>query len=161
MVAKFLDDNKPKSHLGRFPFVTTGRPDHCRTSHFNREIGFFRGFLLKNYLLPAHCLGFDWSGWIVLINSEILITTGMVWPVKFWQMESALKKRIRTVSNLIDLIQFHLIFQTLAKFSGVESKRTVSKFRKNKTNIFVLCSPSPWSGRMNLGSFMSQSCNNG
>ena len=68
-------------HQGRFPFVRTGRPDHWRTSHFNYEIGFFRGFLLKNYLLAAHCLGFDWSGWIVLINSEILITTGMVWPV--------------------------------------------------------------------------------
>ena len=64
-----------------FPFLRTGRQDHRRTSHFNYEIGFFRGFLLKNYLLPAHCLGFDWSGWIVLINSEILITTGMVWPV--------------------------------------------------------------------------------
>ena len=26
-------------------------------------------------------LGFDWSSWIVLIKSEILITTRMVWPV--------------------------------------------------------------------------------
>ena len=51
-------------------------------------------------------------------------------------MESALKKRIRTVSNLIDLIQFHLIFQKLAKFSGVESKRTVSKFRKKENKHF-------------------------
>ena len=67
--------------LGRFPFVRTGRPDHCRTSHFNNEFSFFRGFLLKNHLLPTHCLGFDWSGWIVLINSEILITTERVWPV--------------------------------------------------------------------------------
>ena len=28
-----------------------------------------------------HYLGFDWSGWIVLINSQILIMTGRVWPV--------------------------------------------------------------------------------
>ena len=76
--------------LGHFPFVRTGRPDHCRTSHFNCEIGFFRGFLPKNYLLPAHCLGFDWSGWIVLINSEILITTGMVWPVSSDKWEAPL-----------------------------------------------------------------------
>ena len=33
------------------------------------------------------------------------------------------------VSNFIDLIQFHLICQILAKFSGVESKGTVSEFR--------------------------------
>ena len=42
---------------------------------------FFQEFLLKHYLLRACYLGFDWSGWIVLIKSEILIMTGMVWPV--------------------------------------------------------------------------------
>ena len=36
-------------------------------------------YLLKNRLL-LH-LGFDRSGWMVLIKSEILITTGIVWPV--------------------------------------------------------------------------------
>ena len=46
-----------------------------------------------------------------------------------------LKRRISSVSNFIDLTQFHLICQMLAKFSGVESERTVSKF--------VLCSPTP------------------
>ena len=40
-----------------------------------------------------------------------------------------------TVSNYIDL-QFHLICQMLAKFSGVESKRTVSKLRKRKRKVF-------------------------
>ena len=49
-----------------------------RTSHFDNEIGFFQGLLLKTHLLLAHYLG---SGWIVLINSEILITTGRVRPV--------------------------------------------------------------------------------
>ena len=67
--------------LGRFPFVRTSGLDHCRTSQLANEIGFFQGFLLKNHLLLAHYLGFDWSGWRVLINSEILITTGMVWLV--------------------------------------------------------------------------------
>ena len=51
-----------------------------RTSQFDDEIGFFQGFLPKNHLLPVHYLGFDLSAWIVLINSEILITSGRVWP---------------------------------------------------------------------------------
>ena len=37
------------------------------------------------------------------------------------------KKWIRTASNFIDLIPFYLIWQMLAKFSRVESERTVSK----------------------------------
>ena len=36
---------------------------------------------MKNHLLPAHYLGFDWSGCIVLIKNEILITTARIWPV--------------------------------------------------------------------------------
>ena len=30
---------------------------------------------------PAYYVRFDWSGWIVLIKSEIPNTTGMVWPL--------------------------------------------------------------------------------
>ena len=41
---------------------------------------FFQEFLFKHHLLRARYLGFDWSDWIVLIKSEILIMTGMVWP---------------------------------------------------------------------------------
>ena len=36
------------------------------------------------------------------------------------------KKRIRTVSNFEDLIQFHIICQMTAKISAVKSERTVS-----------------------------------
>ena len=32
------------------------------------------------------------------------------------------KPKIRTVSNFLDLIQFHLICQVLAKFSGLNPK---------------------------------------
>ena len=32
---------------GRFSFVRTTRPDHCSTTQFENEIGFFREFLLK------------------------------------------------------------------------------------------------------------------
>ena len=49
--------------------------------------------------------------------------------------KTSLKKWIRTASNFIDLIQFHLIWQMLAKFSRVESERTVSKFRRGKRQL--------------------------
>ena len=45
---------------------------------------------------------------------------------------------MRTVLNFIDLIQFHLICLKLAKFSGVESEKTVSKFRKKNENFCVV-----------------------
>ena len=61
----------------------TGWPDHGGTSQFSIEV-FQRVFAEK--LTPFGCfracyLGFDWSSRIVLIKSEILITTRMVWPV--------------------------------------------------------------------------------
>ena len=65
----------------RFLKVRTGWPDHGWTSHFDKAISFFQEFLLKNHLLRAYYLGFDISGWIVLIKSESLFTTGMVWLV--------------------------------------------------------------------------------
>ena len=53
------------------------------------------------------------------------------------KLEMFLKKWICTISNFIDPIQFHLICQMLAKFSGVESERSVSKFRKRTFLCFV------------------------
>ena len=43
----------------------------------------FQEFLLKNHLFRTYHSGFDWSGWIVSIKSEILVTTGRGWPVSF------------------------------------------------------------------------------
>ena len=40
--------------LRRFRFVRTGRPDHCPTSQFESETGFFQEFLLKNHLFRAY-----------------------------------------------------------------------------------------------------------
>ena len=37
-----------------------------------------------------------------------------------------------------DPIQFHLICQILAKFSGIESERAVSRLRKRKRKFFVV-----------------------
>ena len=45
------------------------------------KLAFLKGFLLKNHLLREYYLEFDWSSWIVLIKSEILITTEMILPV--------------------------------------------------------------------------------
>ena len=60
---------------------------------------FSKGFLVKNHLLRAYYLGCDWPGWIVLIRSEILITTGMVWPVSSdkWKAPSDYLSRFRFV----------------------------------------------------------------
>jgi len=70
------------SNFNHFPKVRTGWSDHGhQTSHFDKAITFFEKFLLKSHLLHAYYLEFDKSGWIVLIKSEILIMTGMVWPV--------------------------------------------------------------------------------
>ena len=69
---------------------------------------------------------------------------------------TSLKKWIRTVSDFINLIQFHLVSPILAKFSGVESERTVSKFRKRKRNFCVVLT---YSIKQAREKFMSQSCN--
>ena len=59
--------------------------------------------------------------------------------------KTSLKKWIHTVTNFIDLIQFHLICQMLAKFSGVKSERIMSKLTKKEKKIVKLCSPTPYS----------------
>ena len=67
---------------GRFPFVRIGRPFHSPTSHFENEKRLFQEFLLKNVLLRAYYLGFDWFSWRVLIKRKpIIIAMEKVWPV--------------------------------------------------------------------------------
>ena len=58
--------------------------------------------------------------------------------------KTSLKKWIRAVSNFVDLVQFLLICQMLAKLSGVESESTISKFRKRKRK-FACCVHLPYS----------------
>ena len=48
------------------------------------------------------------------------------------------KPKTHTVAKFIDFIQFHSICQMLAKFSGVESERIVSKFRKRNRKFCVV-----------------------
>ena len=49
---------------------------------------FSKSFFMNNHLLHESYVGFHQSGWIVLIKSEILIMTGMVWLVSSdrWKM---------------------------------------------------------------------------
>ena len=107
--------------LGRSPFVRTGRPDHCPTNHFDNEIGFFQGFLLKNHLLPAHYLGFDWSGFIVLIKSEILICDGNCLASEFGWMESSLRLLLSQCFNLF----YRQIYQHLKYYTNPSEQRWI------------------------------------
>ena len=59
------------------------------------------------------------------------------WYQNFW-MTTNRKTSLKTVSDFIDLVQFKLICQMSAKFSGVKSESTVFKLE----NEIVLCSPS-------------------
>ena len=70
------------------------------------------------------------------------------------------KKWLRTVSNLLSLIQFQFLCQILAKFSGVESVRTVSKLRRRKENFCVMFAKSIKQARQ-IRSFMCLLCING
>ena len=77
----YVTKHTANSRGGDFqPKVRTSRPDLSRIGHFENEIGYFQQFLMKNDFLQAYSLGFDWSGWIALIKSKILITKGMSWP---------------------------------------------------------------------------------
>ena len=72
----YVRESKLAIFLGHFPFIRTGRPDHCRNSKFNNELGFFQEFLLKNHDL-LWCILFriwliwrEWSGRSVLKSGK-------------------------------------------------------------------------------------------
>ena len=54
--------------------------------------------------------------------------------------KTSLKNWTRTVPNFIDLIQFNLICQMLAKFSGLNPKRPYVSLEKEKQNFCVVLS---------------------
>ena len=58
----------------------------------------------------------------------------------WWQQTktSHCKKWIRTASNFIDLISFHLICQILGKFSGLNQKGPYVSLEKEKQNFCVV-----------------------
>ena len=110
-----------------FAFVRTGRPDHCPTESVSEnEIGFFQEFLLENHLLRAYYLGFDWSGWKVLIKSELSChcdRNGLVG--QFWPMESALSLRLcplRSQNSSRSVLHYH------SPFTGAPSPQGKIRF---------------------------------
>ena len=65
----------------------------------------------------------------------------------WWQQTktSHCKKWIRTASNFIDLISFHLVCQILGKFSGLNQKGPYVSLEKEKQNFcFVLTYSIRW-----------------
>ena len=112
---------KFESYLGDFPKVSTGWPDHCCwTIHF-AAISFFQEFLLKSHLLYAYYLEFDKSGWIVLMKSEILIMTGMVWPVSssiFISILILILLLIHKVNQVLDCYRLQLSLCTQCTWLG-------------------------------------------
>ena len=80
------------SNLRRFPFVRTGWPDHCWTSHLASEIGLFQRVFAKTPS-PSCELFRIWLIWLdSLITSEILIMTGKVWPVNSDKWKAPLER---------------------------------------------------------------------
>ena len=88
---------------------------------YDNEIGIIQGFLLKNHLLPAHYLGCNWSGCIVLIKSEILIYDGKGLARQLGWMESALRLILSQCLNLF----CRQIYQHLKYYTNPSEQRWI------------------------------------
>ena len=85
----------------------------------------------ENY--PRKCFWTHEKETRVKFNPELIANRpSNNWALNENKPKTSFKKWIRTVLYFIDLIQFLLIWQMLAKFFGVEYERAVSKFRKRK-----------------------------
>ena len=105
-----LSSDKWKAPLVAFLKVGTARPYNGWSSHFDNEIGFSQEFLLKNHLLLPCYLGFDWSGWIVLIKRLIIIATGMVWPVSSDQWKAPFMCDFAVFSSFVRAYYFSFLY---------------------------------------------------
>lgn len=71
-----------------FPKARMCRPD---LSFEKWNISLFRKFLLKPIFAVHTILGINWYDWIVLINSWILLRTGLVWPTSSDEWQGVLR----------------------------------------------------------------------
>ena len=86
---------------------------------FENEIGFFQEFLLENHLLRAYYLGFDWSGWKVLIKSEVVIATGMVSSVSSDKWKAPLASDFALCAlKIIPVLHYHSLFTAAPSRQG-------------------------------------------
>ena len=101
------------------------------------------------------------------INREEVITSRSHGSkLSGWQQTVSVTKKtwIRTVKNFIDLIHFHSVCRIgEIIFLGLNPKGPHLRLEKEKENFCVVFTNSikPKSGRVKLGSFISQSCNDG
>ena len=94
----------------------------------DNEIGFFQEFCWKTISFVHTILGFDWSGWIVLIKSEILIKVGMVWPVRSDKWKAPLESRTHKSKTVyLNLFKGRDRFYRFFFFSGGIEKQTKDK----------------------------------
>ena len=113
--------------------------DHENFSNFRPVSNLhFLSKVTRGEVVTSRCHGSKISGW--------------------QQTKNVPKKWIHTVTNFIDLIQFHLICQMLAKFSGVKSGRIMSKLTKKEKKLLSCAHLLHTAGTWN---FMPQSCNDG
>ena len=80
---------------------------HGRTSHFDNWNRLFPRVFDEN--LRTYYLSFDWSGWIVLSKSEILIATGMVWPVSSGKWKAPLIVEYFVKLNIVTVCIWDII----------------------------------------------------
>ena len=84
---------------------------------------FLRVFDEKRFV-RACCLGFDWSGWIALIKSEILITTGMALPVGSDKWKAPLVSQNGQYYQNAQISSFHLKLFDFRKYPTVATSTT-------------------------------------
>ena len=72
-----------------------------------------------------------------IINCDSIVSEVVTSRCQNLWMTTSRQTSRKTVSDFIDLVQFELICQMLAKFSGVKSERTVFTLRKRKRNCVV------------------------
>ena len=81
------------------PWLTFCSTYRLPSTEMQMKSAFFKGFLLKKLSASCIILRIWLIGWTVLIKSEILIATGMVWPV------SSDKRKALSVNR--NILYFH------------------------------------------------------
>ena len=89
----------------------------------DNEMGFFQEFCWKTISFVHTILGFDSSGWIVLIKSEILIKVGMVWPVRSDRWKAPLESRTHKLKTV-----YLNLFKGRDRFSSFQFIQSCSIF---------------------------------
>ena len=119
---------KERSRLTRFPIIYSLSEKGCWTV---ASRAFLSNFFKEQWA--------QFEPFTIERRSRYVNASCHVSKICGWQQtKTSLKKWIRTVSNFIDLNQFHLICQMLAKFSGLNPKGPYVSLEKEKENFCVV-----------------------